>query len=89
MFDSLVLPTFEEVDKIDNPTIVAHFTHTSSEWWVIGGEQYSKDIMFFGVAKIFTTEMGMFTLNQIMDNGAIYDDDWQSRKLYDVFPQLR
>jgi hypothetical protein len=41
------------------------------------------------VGKITMTEMGEFTLKQIIDAGAIRDSEWIPKGLYDVFPQFK
>lgn len=89
------LPSFDDADSMSNPDIVAHFVHPSgAEWWVVSGEEQllvdnRKEFLLFGMAKIEFQELGLFTLSELLSVGAVFDDFWEVKGLYDVFPDLK
>lgn len=92
MLDDVELISLNEVDDYENPLIVAHYTHPSgAEWHIIAGDPINNntDLLCFGVGKITVSEMGEFTLKEIINVGAIRDNEWTPKGLYDVFPQWK
>ena len=87
-FDKLgmELPTIEEADNQDNPIAIAHFTNGEWDWYVIGGKELSNgDLYLFGLVNGYEKELGMFTLKQIQNVGAILDDEFQEIGVFDIY----
>lgn len=68
--NNIKLPTIEEVDEIDNPPVLAHFTNGHWNWYVLAGEKLDDDYRLFGVVDGDYKEMGTFTLKQIENVSA-------------------
>lgn len=90
------LPNIIETDNMDNPLILAHFTHPSgAEWHIIAGDYIHNDnggimnIVLFGIGKITHEELGTFTLAELYSVGAEWDDGWEPLGLYDLHPEWR
>lgn len=85
----------KDVDNFDNPLIVSHLTHDSgAEWYIIAGDYiYNdnelRDIFLFGVCKIFDYELGHVSLSELLSVDVEWDNNWDVKGLYDVFPEFK
>ncbi|WP_432644903.1 hypothetical protein [Methanobrevibacter sp.] len=68
--NNIRLPTIEEVEEIDNPPVVAHFTNGLWDWYVIAGEKLDDDYRLLGLVNGDYKEMGTFTLKQLENVSA-------------------
>lgn len=89
MYDDLFKDVIssDELDNYENPVIKLHFTHpTGAEWHVVSADKLlNGDYLMFGIGNISVQELGSFSLNEILDVGAVLDTDWEECGLYDVF----
>ena len=84
------LPSMEEVDNQENPLAVAHFTLPMvGDWYVLAGEvEDNGDVLFFGLVNLYVKELGYFTLNELKQNGILYDISWSEKGVYDIYPDF-
>lgn len=83
--NNIELPSIEEADEKDNPSVVAKFTNGEWNWYVIGGDKLkNNDYYLYGVVDALYKELGMFTLNQIESAGAILTTTPKNIHLYDL-----
>jgi len=86
VFNGIELPTMEEADSQENPIVKLHFSNGSWDWYVIGAKALEDgDLYFLGLVNGFDRELGFFTLNQIRDVGAEYDEDFQEIGVFDIY----
>lgn len=85
-----ILPSLDLVDEYDNPQTIAHFTNPRGwEWFIIAGkEMENEDFYLFGLVNGFEKELGFFTLNQILEAGAVYDIDFKPIGVFDIYPDF-
>lgn len=85
-----ILPSLERVDEQENPQAIAHFTNQQGwEWYIIAGKELdNQDFYCFGYVRGFYSELGYFTLKQILEIGAKYDTEFIPKGIYTLFPEL-
>ena len=84
--NQIPLPTIKEADNQDNPLAIAHFNNGEWDWYVIGGDKLDNgDFYLYGLVNGYDKELGMFTLKQIQDVGAILDEDFSPIGVYDIY----
>ncbi len=89
VFYGIEIPSFEEADAQSNPTAYLHFSNGSWDWYVIGAKALENgDLYFLGLVNGFEKELGFFTLHQIEDVGAEFDEDWEKIGVFDIFPDF-
>lgn len=80
------LPSMEEADSQTNPLAIAHFNNGEWDWFVIGGRELPNgDFYLYGLVNGFVKELGLFTLKQIQDVGAILDEDFKAIGVFDIY----
>ena len=80
------LPSIEEVDSQTNPLAIAHFSNGEWDWFVIGGKAIDNgDVYLYGLVNGYVKELGMFTLYQIQEVGAILDEDFKAIGVFDIY----
>lgn len=83
------LPSVENVDNQENPLAIAHFSNGKWDWYVLGGEELDNDDFYlFGLVNGIDKELGFFTLKQIQDVGAIFDEDFSPIGVFDIYPDF-
>ena len=84
--NGIELPTIEQADASENPTAVCKFTNGNWSWFVIGGKELGNgDFYLYGLVDGIEKELGMFTLKQILDVGAVLDADFNPIGVFDIF----
>lgn len=85
-----ILPSLDLVDEYENPQAIAHFTNPQGwEWFVIAGRKLNEnDYYLFGLVNGYDKELGYFTLNQILQAGAVYDMDFTPVGVFDIYPDF-
>lgn len=80
------LPSIQEADNQSNPLAIAHFDNGEWDWYIIGGQRLDNgDFYLYGLVNGFVKELGMFTLRQIQDVGAEFDEDFQAIGVFDIY----
>lgn len=80
------LPSIEQADASENPTAVCSFSNGNWNWFVIGGKSLSNgDFYLYGLVDGIEKELGMFTLKQILDAGAVLDGEFKPIGVFDIF----
>ena len=81
------LPTVEEVDEEENPTVVCKFTAKDWEWYIIGGRylEEAEDFLLFGLVNGYVKELGFFMLHQLLRVDAKLDENFRPVGVYDIF----
>lgn len=83
---NIQLPSIEDADNSDNPTVVCKFTNGDWEWYVIGGNELSSgDIYLYCLVNGIEKELGMASLNEILNNGAVLDVTFKPIGVFDIF----
>lgn len=84
--NGISLPSIQEADSQDNPLAIAHFENGAWDWYVIGGQELDNgDFYLYGLVNGYDKELGMFSLNEILDIGAIFDDEFQEIGVFDIY----
>lgn len=80
------LPSLESVDEYENPRAIAHFTNGSWDWFVLAGEkQANGDYYLFGLVNGIEKELGFFMLNDIVNHGAMLDENFETIGVFDIY----
>ena len=85
-----ILPSLDLVDEQENPQAIAHFTNQQGwEWYIIAGKPLeNNDFYLFVLVNGYEKELGFFTLNQILQTGAVYDIDFKPVGVFDIYPDF-
>ena len=80
------LPSIEQADASENPTAVCKFTNGNWNWFVIGGDELKDgDYYLYVLVDGIEKELGMATLKQIIDAGAVLDKEFAPIGVFDIF----
>ena len=80
------LPSIEQADASENPTVVAKFTNGNWSWFIIGGKQLNDgDFYLYCLVDGIEKELGMATLNQILGADASLDESFKPIGVFDIF----
>lgn len=80
------LPSIEQADASENPTVVAKFTNGNWSWFIIGGKPLNDgDFYLYCLVDGFERELGMATLKQILDANASLDESFKPIGVFDIF----
>lgn len=85
----IILPSLETVDDDENPKAIAKFSNGNWTWFILAGKQLdNKDYYLFGLVNGIEKELGFFTLNQIIEAGAVYDPNFKPIGVFDIYPDF-